>query len=66
MKPSTIKLISAAIAVTDILPTLGDKVFNTGLPGWFTSAWPFVLLGAYAFDRMGHAILEIYTESEKP
>lgn len=58
MTPKTIKLIAAGIAIADVIPTLGDKVFALGMPGWVTQSWPFVLLLAYAFDRIGHALLD--------
>lgn len=46
------------MASADAVLALGDKVVAFGLPGWLTSAWPFVLLFVFVFDRFAHALIE--------
>lgn len=57
MTPTTrTKLITIGIVVSGTILALGDKVTKLPIPGWATSAWPFVYGGAILFDRIAHIL----------
>lgn len=58
MSTKTIRLITAGMALASSILALGDKVVQMpGLPGWLTSAWPFVLIGAGIFNHVAQVLI---------
>lgn len=57
MKPRTIKLITAGLALSGTVLAVGATLTGIpGLPPWLLSSWPIIYGVALAFDRAAHAM----------
>src|SRR5579863_8551001 len=51
-----IKLITIALTLAGTILAVGDKITTLPLPGYVTSAWPFIYSAAILFDRIAHIL----------
>ena len=49
-----IKIVTAGMIVAGTIAAAGDKIAKLPLPGWVTSAWPFIYGGALLFRELAH------------
>lgn len=58
MSTKTIRIITALMALASGILAAGDKIVSMpGLPGWLTTAWPLVLVGAGIFNSVAQILI---------
>lgn len=59
MTPKQVRIVTALIAGSSSILALGDKfIAMPGLPGWLTSSWPLILIGASIFNHVARILIE--------
>lgn len=62
MSTKQIHLLTFLLWLIDVPLMVGDKYHNLGLPGWLSTAWPGILIGAGLLDKA----LRVWFEPQLP